>query len=425
MTLDASRLQISVQEEEAWRRRLSVTIPASLVREEEHKAARSVASRLKMKGFRKGRVPASVVESRFGAQVRQEAIDRLINDAYRTALEAEELRPISDGELEELIYEPEAGSDLIFSIAFDVQPLIELSRLGGFAVERPRVEIGDEHVDEMLNRLREQNGTWVPVEEGRPGDHDLVAVRIRRLDGEEGDSEGKEYEFVLGQGDAIPDIEEAIKSLEVGGSGDFTATFPDDFPAEERRGEQEQVEITLLGRKVLELPELDDEFARQVGDFETLDELRAKVREDLERDAERQAESVVRGRLLDFLMEANPFQVPRSMVEHYIDSILGEQNLEPERLEELKESLRPEAERAVKRLMIIERVAETQELRATSEEVDAKVEGIAEKSGSTAARVYATLQKSGHLDALEREITEDKVFDFLKEQSEITEAPAA
>ena len=185
------------------------------------------------------------------------------------------------------------------------------------------------------------------------------------------------------------------------------------------------MEVTLLGRKQLELPELGDDLARQVGAFDTLDELKARVRDDLEKDANEQAEAVVRGRLLDLLVDANPFEVPVSMVDRYADGAIGEQpEMDPERLDELRDSIRPEAEKAVKRLLLIDRIVETQGLGATEEEIDARVEEIAEASDSTPAKIYASLQKAGRLESLEREMTERKVFDFLKEQSEITDGPA-
>lgn len=427
MTIDGSRLQISVEEQDRWRRRVRVTVPSAVVAEEQRKAAANVASRMKLKGFRKGKVPSKVVESRFGGALRQETLDRIINDAYRHAVTSQELRPISEGEVEEVTYQPESDSDLQFAISFDVEPVFDVSRLGGFSVERPVGEVNDAHIDEMIGRIQEQNGAWQQADEGKPQDKDMVSVRIRRLDGEEEDAEGREYEFALGQGDAIPDIENAIRELEVGGAGEFTVTFPDDFPAEERRGQQEKVEISLLGRKVLELPAADDELARKVGDFEDLAALKDRIRSDLQKEADEQAEAVVRGRLLDYVAEANPFEVPRSMVERYVDSVLGDQKkqIPEDRLEEVKGNIRPEAERAVRRLLIIERIAETQELNATEEEVDDRVEEIARKNDATAAQVYASLQKAGRIEALEREIMERKVFDFLKGQSEIIDAPAA
>ena len=233
MTVDASNLQVSVEEQERWRRSMSVTVPASVVQQEERRAAKHLASRARLKGFRKGHVPAKVIESRFGDTLRQEALDKLIGEAYRTALAAQDLKPISEGEIQQVIYEPER--DLVFSISFDVQPRIEIAQLGGFAVERPVAEVSDEHVDEVLARIQEQNGAWQPVEQGQPEDRDLVSVLIKKLQGQEED-EGKEYEFLLGQGDALPDIETAIKSLEAGASGEFDVSFPEDFPTRAEGG---------------------------------------------------------------------------------------------------------------------------------------------------------------------------------------------
>ena len=420
MTVDASNLQVSVEEQERWRRSMSVTVPASVVQQEERRAAKHLASRARLKGFRKGRVPAKVIESRFGGTLRQEALDRLIGEAYRTALASHHLEPISEGEIQELSYEPE--QDLVFSISFDVQPRIEIAQLGGFAVERPVAEVNDEHVDRVLARIQERNGVWKPVEEGQPEDRDLVSVLIKKLQGEETD-EGKEYEFLLGQGDALPDIETAIKSLESGASGEFDVSFPDDFPDESRRGDSELVQITLVARKVPEFPELNDDLAKQVGDFETLDDLKARVREDLDKEAGEESENVVRSRLLDMLLDANPFEVPASMVDRYINDVIGDQpNLDPKRIDELRASIRVESERAVKRILLIEEVAETQGLVATEDDIDNRVEKIAEANASTAAKVYANLQKTERLKLLERELTERKVFDFLKEQSEITDS---
>ena len=431
MTVDASQLQVSVEEQERWRRSMSVTVPASIVQREEQRAAKNLASRARLKGFRKGRVPAKVIESRFGGTLRQEALDKLIGEAYRTALAAQDLKPISEGAIQEVSYEPE--QDLVFSISFDVQPQIDVARLGSFAVERPVADVKDEHVDQVLARIQEQNGAWRPVEEGQPQERDLVSVRIKKLPGDAGeepegaadDDAEKEYEFLLGQGDALPDIETAIKSLETGASGEFDVSFPEDFPDESRRGDRERVQITLLSRKIQELPELDDDLAKQVGDFETLDDLKARIREDLIKEADQEVENVVRGRLLDLVLDANPFEVPASMVDRYADGVIGDQpNLDPEKLDEIRASIRGEAERAVKRILLIEEIADTQGLAASEEDIDNRVEEIAEANDSTAAKVYADLQKAGRLEMLERELTERKVFDFLKEQSEITDSSA-
>ncbi|MDH5588604.1 MAG: trigger factor [Gemmatimonadota bacterium] len=420
-------MQVSVEEHARWRRSLSVTVPSAAVAAEEGKAAQALAARLNMKGFRKGKVPPGMIESRFGNALRQETMDRVISDAYRTALKQEDLNPISEGELEDVAYEP--GGDLVFRISFDVQPRFDPAQLGGFKIERPLATVEASHVDQVLARLQQQNGAWKPMAEGAPEDGDLVSLKVRRLDGiDEGERaavEPRDYQIILGQGDAIPDIEAAIKTLALGETGEFTVAFPDDFEDEERRGSKETLEITLVERKERELPELDDGFAKQAGPFETLEELKSKVLEDLEKDAKHQAEQVVRARLLDALIEANPFDVPDSMIRRYVDSLLGDQKgLDPEKVESIHASLRPEAERVVKRLLMVDRIAETQSLEATEEDLDERIEKIAADNASTAAQVYAGLQKAGRLHELERDITERKVFDFLAEQSEITDVPA-
>ena len=419
MAIEGTQLQISVEEGERWRRTMSVTVPSGVVSSERRRLTGELAARVKLPGFRKGHVPSSVVEKRFGDSLSREALDKLIGAAYREALSQEALSPISEGEVGNVQYEPDR--DLTFSISFDVRPEIELSRLGGFKVERPPIEGLDDKLEEVLRRLREERGTWRPLDKGRPEDGDLVGVEIQRIeDGKAG--EVQPYQFILGQGDAIRDIEEAIRSLEVAGAGEFVVRFPDDFPNEERRGQEEQLLVRLDSRQRLEVPELDADFVQSLGEFEGVDDLNEKIRADLEKEAEEQAESVVRGKLLDAILDANPFTVPVSMVDRYVESVLGNpEGVTPEKLVEAKEQISPQAEHAVKRILAIDRLSEIQDLRATEEELDGRIEEIAEKSGDTPAQIYANLQKSERLEALEREITERKVFDFLKEQSEITE----
>jgi trigger factor len=419
MAIEGTQLQISVEEGERWRRTMSVTVPSDMVSSERRRLTGELAARVKLPGFRKGHVPSSVVEQRYGDSLSREALDKLIGAAYREALSQQELSPISEGEVGNVRYEPDR--DLTFSISFDVRPEIELSRLGGFKVERPPIEGLDNRLEEVLGRLREERGTWQPLDDGRPEDGDLVDVEIQRIEaGEAG--EVQPYQLVLGQGDAIPDIEKAIKSLEVEGSGEFVVRFPDDFPNEERRSQEEQILVRLKSRQGLEVPELDADFAKSLGDFASVDDLTEKIRADLEKEAAEQAESVVRGKLLDAILDANPFTVPVSMVDRYVESVLGNpEGVSPEKLVEAREQISPQAEHAVKRILAIDRLSEIQDLRATEEELDGRIQEIAEKSGDTPAQIYASLQKSERLEALEREITERKVFDFLKEQSEITE----
>jgi trigger factor len=413
MTIEASRLRIDLQERERWRRTLNVTVPAELVREEREQVASKLAKRIKLPGFRSGKIPASVVEKRFGPALHQEMLNRVIEQAYREALRVESLNPISEGEVEKVQYEPE--QDLSFTISFDVRPVIELGRLGGFQVQRPRVTAGEEDLARVLERLRRQGGAWRPVDSGQPQRGDRVGVTVARLD-EGVESQQRSYDLVLGEGDALAEVEEAIASLEPGMTGEFDIPIRDDAAGDQTQS----LRITLRDRRVLDLPDLDDAFARSLGDFEDVAALQARVRDDLEREAAQQAEAGLRARLLDQVVDANPFEVPRSMVDRYVDSVIGEtKGVDPERLAALKEQLRPEAEAAVRRALVLERVADQQGLRPTEAELDQRIEELASRSSSSPAEVYARLQKSGRLEAMEREITEQKVFDFLKEKSRI------
>ena len=419
MTIDPTRLRVSVTEGERWRRDLAITVPADIVGRERERVMGSVSGRARMPGFRKGRIPARVLEQRYGAAVEQETLETLLNEATRAAIRSEQLRPISDPEVGAVRSEP--GEDLFFEISFDVEPRIEIERSGGFVVERPAVEVGDAEVDAVLLRLRQQNGAWRPLEGGLPDAGNAVGVNILQLDRE--DAEARDYEFILGEGDAIPDVERAIEQLEVGTEGDFVVRFPDDFPNEERRGEEERLRIRLVSRKVLDLPELDDDFAASL-DFTSLDDLQDKVRADLEQNAAGQAEQVVRARLMEFVLEANAFDAPGSMVDRYLEAVAGEgpEDTPPEKVEEMKAAIRPRAERAVRTMLAVESLARANDLVASPLEVSERVGEIARRNAVQPETVEAQLRRNGRMESLEREITEGKVFEFLKQQSEIIQA---
>ena len=417
MVIDGTQLRISIAEGERWRRTMNVTVPAGMVKAEGLRIKGELGSRLKIPGFRKGRVPENVVEQRYGAVLNQKALDKLIETSYQEALRQNELKPISQGEVDNVHYEPD--EDLKFSISFDVKPEIEISRIGGFRIKRPDIDNLDDKIQDVLKRLQEQNGTWKDLRNSKPKDGNLVKVDIERL-GNANNEEPHPYEFVLGKGDAIPDIEEAIKSLDTGTHGEFVVKFPEDFPKKERQGAEEQLRIHLNSIHTLELPDINEDFARKIDDFKGLEDLSEKIKADLQNEAENQAESVVRSKLLDSILEANPFTVPVSMVDRYIASLLGTMEEESsDQWQEAIEKIRPQAELTVKRILVVDTVSDIQGFHATEEDIDSRIDEIAEKSGENRAKVYANLKKSERLKALEREITEQKVFEFLKEQSEI------
>ena len=418
----ASGLEVNVTEGERCRRTLDVSVPADFVDRERVVVTRKFASRMKLKGFRKGRVPASVIDRRFGRAIEEEAVERAVRRACDEAIAARELRPVDNVDVTEVRYRP--GEPLTFKAEFDAWPEVPTGRLGGFRVERPPVEVPEGAVDRIIERLRGEQAVWEPAGNGRPEAGNAVTVVMTRLDGDESDGDAsREYDLVLGEGQALPDIEDAIRTLTIDEEGDFDVTFPEDFPDENRRGARHRVRIRLQSRRIPRLPEVDDAFARSVGDFEDLEVLRGHIGEDLEREARSRAEGEVNERLMRMVVEANPFEVPESMVERYTDVVLREaEGMEPEQLDELRKELRPASEFAVRRDLLASRITDEHDLRASSDEVGAQLEAVARERGEPAGRVRARLRKSGALEALERRLTDAKLFRFLREQSEITEA---
>ncbi|MCY4506351.1 MAG: trigger factor, partial [Acidobacteria bacterium] len=348
--LDASRLDVTVTEGERCRRTVKVVVPVDVVDAERIAVVRKYASRVKMRGFRKGHVPTPVILQRYGRAIEEETVETAVRKACDAAIVANELRPVSDVEVKDLQFEP--GETMSFEASFDVRPEVPLGRLGGFRVERPRVAVPDGAADEILEGLRKEHAAWQTEKSGNPVAGDSVTVLLTRMedeDGEPGDADGsRRYDIVLGEGQALPDIEEAIGTLVPGGGDEFDIGFPDDFDDEERRGQRHRLRIELVSRRVPELPALDDAFAGTVGDFEDLAALRARVEEDLEKDARGRAEAELRDRLLLQVVEANDFEVPDSMVEGYTDAVIGDANgVDPERLEDLRKELRPAAQMAV------------------------------------------------------------------------------
>ena len=427
---DASLLDVTVTEGERCRRTIRVAVPTEVVDAERMAVVRRYASRVKMRGFRKGRIPSRVILQHYGRAIDEETVEASVRKACDGAIAANGLHPVTDVEVKGLRFEP--GEDLSFEASFDNRPEVPLGRLGGFKVERPRPVVPNGAVDEILARLQREHAAWRTEETGRPDNGDSVTVLLTRLDGDSADADDSDaddsdvdrrYDLVLGQGHALPDVEDAIRTLEPGAGDEFDIAFPEDFPDEDRRGQSRRIRIDLLSRHVPELPELDDAFAGSVGDFEDLETLKTRIGEDLASDARARAESELRDRLLRLVVEANDFEVPDSMVEGYTDAVIGEaEGVDPDKLGELRKELLPASQLAVKRELLVERILDEHGLRPTEEEVNARVDELAQGTNQSRGRLLARLRKSGGLRNIERTLTETRLFDFLKSRSDITDA---
>jgi trigger factor len=374
-----------------------------------------------MPGFRTGRVPASVVEKQYGASIDQQTIEEVVNSAYKEALQEKGFSPVSHASVENVDYQP--GSDLTFDVEFEVRPDLELDRLGGFTVRRPSTSISEDDVARVVDRLREQNASWIPLEEGTPDAGDRVRVEITPVHSDEEEPpEPRQYEVVLGAGEILDDIDRAIRTLEPGGEGEFGVELPEPAEGEEKPEEEHRIHLKLLSAERPDLPAADDSFATDLGDFESMEVLRDRIREDLKEEAEREADREVRHRLMQQVLEANRFEAPPSLVSQYLDGLLqAPEDADPAEIAAAKEQARPAAEQAVRRMLVIERVADLESLHATQDDVDTRVAEIAEANELEPAAVRRQLAQSGRLQALASDLTETRVFDYLKSLSTIEE----
>ena len=410
-------IQVTTKKSEGLERLLEVSVPVETVRDAEDKGARRYASQARLPGFRPGKAPAAIVRKKFGEAIRQAALESLVQDAFKEVMEREKLQPASQPHVHHLHFDE--GKPLTFELHVEVRPELNLQRTSGFRVKRPAQPIGDQQLTEQLDTLRDQRAAWAPVED-KPLPGDQVTVELAMADENGVIGESTQYPpLVIGEGQAIPAIEELILEAKPGQAVERPVKWPEDFPNEAQRGQVRTVRMKLLDVKRKSLPALDDAFARDVGDFDSLDALKAAVRKDLESHAEREAESQVRQQLLDEVISANPFDVPEGWVAQLSEAYLQQFQVPEEEKPRFSQEFRPVAERQVRRDLVIETIAEKEGLTATEADIDDRVAEVAQKRGANPSEVYASLQKAGRLREIERSITEEKVFTWLKERNTV------
>jgi len=409
-------IEIIPKKTDGVERLLQISVPVETVRDAEDKAARRYATRVRLPGFRPGKAPPAVVKKKFADAIRQETLESLVQEAYKEVVEREQLKLASQPHVHDVKFGE--NEPLTFELHLEVRPEIALARIQGFRVQRTDRHVTDEQVREQVDQVREQRATWTPVED-RPAPGDMVTVVLATADETGAMPEGKQYPLVLGAGQAIPGIEELIMEAQPGQTIERPVKWPEDFPDEAQRSRTKKVRVTVQDVKRKALPELDDAFAREVGDFDSIDALRKAVRDDLEANAQRETESEVRQRLLDDIIGANAFDIPPSWVAQLVDAYANAYQIPEGEKDRFVTEFRPMAERQVRRDLVIDTVAERESLTATEADLDDRIAETAAKRGGDPGQLYASLQKAGRLKELERSITEDKVFKWLLERNTV------
>jgi len=413
-----SEITIEKTGEDAASRSLRITVPVERVRAAESKAVAFYSKRARLPGFRPGKAPAAVVKKRFDQAIKQSVLEEVVREGWEEARTSQSLKPIADPSVRNLKFEE--GQPLEFEIVVAVQPEIKLERVGGFSLARPKPVVDDAAVTEQLDKLRERKAAWLPVE-GKPAPGHMVRVEVAPIeDGKVG--EAAPYNLVIGQNQAIPDLEERIMTLSAGETAETDVKFPDDHPDEARRGQSRTVRLTLHEVKRQELPALDDAFAREVGEFDSLQALTDAIRADLEADAVRGADQQVRSALVNEIVTANDVPAPESLVHRWLHAYAEMYGVPKEQLPQFEQQFHAIAEMQVKRDLVLDAVIEREGLRTTEAEIDDRISQLAAGRGVSAGEYYQQLQKAGRLGEIERSISEEKAFAWLLGQSTVVEA---
>ncbi len=411
-------IQITTKKSTGVERLLQVSVPADAVQIEEEKTAKRYASSIRLPGFRPGKAPPAMVRKRFRDAIRQQVLETLVQEAFKQVVESEKLEVAGQPHIHDVKFDD--GAPLTFELHLEVRPVIELKRTEGFRVSRSVKVVTDETVAEQIETLRDQKATWAPVEE-QPKEGDMVKVLLSTpANASDEMPEGSPYNLVLGGGQAIAGVEELIMELAPGETKERSVKWPEDFPDESQRNVTKNVRVTLQDVKRKSLPALDDAFAREVGDFDSLEALRAAVRSDLEEHATRDADALVRQTLVDQVAEANPFDVPPSYTRRMIDAYMQAYQVPDDQRETFGKEFYPVAEKQVRREMLIETIAQQNALAANEKDVDDRVAKVAQQRNQDPGQVYAQLQKAGRLPEIERSITEEKVFEWLSSRNDIS-----
>src|SRR5215203_4905111 len=411
--------------------RLDIEVAPETVRRGVEAKIRELGQQVRVPGFRPGKAPRRVIENRLGRDyIYMEALQEQLPGWYSQAVVETDVRPIDQPEIHfDDPLDEEVGFK--FSATVEVRPEARLGDYKGIEVPRREVEISDEDVEDRIEELRAQFATLVAVE-GRPaqeGDFVILDFSGERLAGGplEG-AEAEDYMLEIGGGELLPDFEENIVGMNAGERKQFAVTFPLDYAEETLRGESVLFNVHAKEIKERDVPPLDDEFAKEASEFETLGELRIAVREALEATSEQRVEGEFRGRVLDVVAENSEVEMPEVMVHEKAHGMgdsfersIRSQGMDPEQYYQLagtnhaefEERVAPDAEDTVRKELMLDAVALAEGIEADEEEVMHEISHLAEDSERSAEEIARTLKANGTYAMLEEEISRQKALDFL------------
>ena len=422
-------MKIELVEEGSSLRHLDVELETERLAEEYEKGVARLRRTVKLPGFRKGKIPAEVIRRKFHSDVLSQAVQDLVSHTLAEALKERELYPLGDPRISDL--ESELGKPVKFRASFEVMPRVEASDYRDLEATERKTEVTEEQVDAGVEQLREQNARFDPVEGRGAQDHDFVMGDLTETGPDGG--EPRKHEGVtieVGSEAYHAKLHEALQGAEAGADVSFTAAFPAEHQDPERAGKTFEASFLVHEVKEKVLPEADDELAKDLGDFDTLDEVRAELRKQGEARAKHDDEQDLRGQLLDQLVAKNPFDPPSSLVDYEVESRLqsAAQDLQRRGIDPaqagvdwnaLRTEQRASAEAAVKATLLLDSIVEQESIEETEEELSAEIGRAAEALQKGPEAVRAQMMKDGTLDRIRSRLRREKAVDFIKSHAKL------
>jgi trigger factor len=422
-------MKTEFQDVSETQKNITIEIPSDVVDAEIDRIAKDYSKQARLPGFRPGKVPSNIIKQRFREQIHHDVMHDLIPRAVEEALQERGIEPVTTPDIKDVSLRE--GEPLKFTAAIETVPPFDPGDLSTISLRQPSSTITDDAVDRTLERLRERGAKHETVE-GRPlADGDMAVLELDRTDPDGKVDHHDNVSVELGAAGNPPGFDQNLIGLSAGEEKTFGVHFPEDYPATDMANTDVTYKVTVkeVRRKVL--PVLDDEFAKDVGDFESLAVLRGRVRADMEADAEHHAKQHVRNDLLKALGERVTFELPSSLVDREIDRRLEEfarrlieQNVDPRQAGidwgQFREAQREPARTAVAGALVLDELARRENLAVSAEDVDKEVEQFAARSGRTPAAVRAQLEKEGGLARLAAGLRREKAVDFAMSRAKMT-----
>jgi trigger factor len=399
------------------------------------RVAKEFARIANVPGFRRGKAPISLIRRRFADDIKGEVLQSLVPERVEKAVAEQKLTPVSQPQVDKLDYAE--GQPLKFRAVFEVLPDFELGNYKGLEIEIPAIEVTDEDIAKTLEEMRERAAAFAPVEGRAVENCDFVQLKL--LGTPSGGGDPLQADSVLchiGAEETMAAFNENLRGAKVGEHKNFDVVYPADYPDAKLAGKTYHYAAEVLGIKTKKLPELNDEFAKDVSDAATLDELKKRVREDLEHQRDHKHKELLHEKVLAAIVKLHDFPVPEALVEHQMDvrlervvRSLAAQGVDPRAVNVDWVTLRRrQQERAaddVKAELIVDRIASTENIDVTEQEVDQELQHLAGHGGESAEAIRARLTKQGALDRMKAKLRSDKTLDWLAQNSRIKTVAAA